>query len=166
MKQLAMLAVTLALGIALAQSAFYAPDGEYLAPGEGTSIRMMVDEHFPGALVTVHFVPEEVSQEKAAVVVFAWLTDRPLFAITRQPERIPEFIASFDLLGLLGSWQLAFELESNLGVADLTVVQALGAPSNRMTRTSELGRVERWEYDRYGLLLYFTNGGLSSVTRF
>jgi hypothetical protein len=163
MRQLAGIVAALVLGVSVAQSAFYSRDGELISTGDGVSIRMVVDEHFPGARIMMHMVPRELDDESGAVVIFAWLTEWPLFVLTSQPERIPEYIASFDYREFLQSWRLSFELETNLGVADVTVLEALGAPTYRTTSTSVSGRVERWEYAGLGVVLYFSNGGLTRV---
>lgn len=152
-------------------SNFYAwspEDGStFLAPGEGYSIQMVADEHFPGVRYMVHFVPDEVRGDDHASVMFKWLTDQPLFVLTGSPDRIEEYVASFDLEAFLSSWELEFELESALldeePVTDLMILEALGPPSSRTTNTTEAGQTERWEYAQYRIVLYFSDGVMTTV---
>ena len=153
---------------------FYAwvPEGEprFLAPSEGFSIRMIADEHFPGARFYNHIVPDEVSGDELAAIMFRWLTDEPLFALTGFPDRIEEYASSFNLREFLSSWMLEFELSTALQdetpVTDLTILEALGAPSSRVTRTTATGQGERWEYAQYRLVLYFSRGALVEVVTY
>lgn len=162
------------LGGALAQDNFYGwtPEGELqlLAPGDGFSVRMVGEEHFPGVRYYMHFVPPEVTGEDSATVMFRWLTDEPLFVVTTAPERIDAFVASFDLDAFLASWRLAFELQNALEdeapVPDLVILHALGAPSSRVTSTTANRQLERWEYAQFGLVLYFHQGALVEVVTY
>ena len=155
-------------------SGFYAwspEDGpRFLAPGEGYSIRMVADAHFPGVRFYVHHVPSEVRGDDHAAIVFKWLTDQPLFALTDSPDRIEEYVASFDLEAFLSSWRLEFELESALldeePVTDLMILEALGPPSSRTTHFTETGRIERWEYAQFRIVLYFSDSVMTTVVTY
>ena len=142
----------------------------HFGEGHGNSIRSIADEHFPGVRFMTHRVPDEVSGDELASVVFRWLTDEPLFALTGFPDRIEEYIESFDLSAILNSWELSFHLEMALGdempVTDVEVLEAIGAPSNRVTQVSASGRFERWEYARYRLVLYFQESLLVTLVTY
>ena len=163
------------IGFAVAQSGFWAlsEEGvEFLAEGEGNSIQSVADEHFPGVRFMTHSVPSELRGEDTAVVVFRWLQDEPLFLLTGEPERAQEYIESVDLPAMLNSWELSFELEFAIGregaapVTDVDVLEVLGGPSSRVTQASATGRVERWEYARYRLVLYFQQSILVTVVTY
>lgn len=153
---------------------FYAwspEDGpKFLAPGDGYSINMVAEEHFAGARFHTYFVPEEVSGNGWTTIMFKWLTDEVLFVLTGEPERIGEFLATFDLEEFLSSWKLESELTyamQNEGpVLDLEILNALGPPSSRTTVTTETGVTERWEYAQYRIVLYFSDGVMTTVVTY
>ena len=172
-RALMVMAALAVLGLAGAEGGFYAwtPEGlVFLAPRDGHSIRSVGEEHFAGVRYLMHLVPREVlGDEPSAGVMFRWLTDEPLFLVTRYPERAEAYIASFDRSEFLHSWRLSFALESAMDdrpVTDLEILTGLGAPANRMTQTTERGRTERWEYPRYRLILYFSQGALSRIVTY
>lgn len=118
-----------------------------------------------------HLVPDELAGEDAtATVVFKWLQDEPLFLLTGKPERVQEYIESFDLGELLSSWWLDFYLEAALegetSVTNVEILEVLGGPSSRVTQASVTCRVERWEYARYRLVLYFQQSILVTVVTY
>lgn len=168
------------LGAAWAQdSAFYAwsldetgaPQLEALAPGEGYSINDVMGEHFPGVRFMAPLIPLELSEGDDAAVMFRWLTDEPLVVLTKYPERAAAYVASFDLSEYLNSWRLSNAIEyamqyDEMPVTDLEILTALGAPSSRVTRTTETGQGERWEYAQYRLVLYFSRGALVEVVTY
>ena len=142
----------------------------HFGEGHGNSIRSIADEHFPGVRYTFHIVPDEVSGDELASVMFRWLTNEPLFALTGFPDRIEEYAASFNLREFLSSWKLEFELSTALQdetpVTDVTILEALGGPSSRVTRTTATGQSERWEYAQHRLVLYFSRGALVEIVTY
>lgn len=162
---------------AFARDGFWTPDGQLLAPfcdGCGNSIASVQAEFFPDVRRTMpHIVPKELlegSQSGITAVIFKWLTDEALFVMTDQPEKIPEFIASFDLSAFLRSWEFEFELTTALQdgevITDLEILDTLGVPTSRTTSTTSNTRIERWEYAQYRIVLHFHNSVLHEVVTY
>lgn len=155
-------------GFASAQhsAGLYLPDGTELEWPEVTNLATVLSTHFPGVLSRGHYVPDQ-EDDPVAIVYFELFSDRPMFVYTRHPERVTQYIASYDHRAYLTSWQFPFDLRSEgllNGVTDLYFFEAIGAPDSRVARSTAGGQYEIWRYSQYRVSLEFRDGRLVAFT--
>lgn len=151
----------------------FTPDGALLYQSTGDtfmSINEAMAKHHPGVPFRSHIL---FGTEFDGSVAFRLLTAEPLLVfihgdLSTEEKRdlIPEFIDSFDYNAYLNGWELAFDLRTQgieLGLGDIYVVEALGAPDSWLDRASVTGSISIMSYRRYGLSLTFVNGRLTEV---
>lgn len=151
----------------------FTPDGTLLYQSTGDtfmSINEAMAKYHPGVPFRSHIL---FDAEFDGSVALKLLTDEPLLVfihrdlpVEEQRDLVPKFINSFDYKAYLNGWELAFDLRTKgieIGLGDIYVLDALGAPDSWVDRTTASGSISVMSYRRYGLNLTFVNGRLQEV---
>ena len=161
-KQILTLITALLTIISFSQNTYY-PDGKKYT-GEANTINQLNKVFEENGLCYTHMPAGESHpdfEDDYTLVAFKLFTNKPLYVITENPNKIQKAINSFDIDKFFDSYHFEMALESYIdkgNLFDLFILETLGTPSKQSTYYEKDVRIDRWSYSELGVTLTFKNG--------
>jgi hypothetical protein len=144
---------------------FYYPDGTKYK-GTAKNIAQINKELEEQGRVYVDI--QSSSTDNFTTVGYKLFTNKPLWILTDNPDKVNDAITRFDLNDLMTSWKFESELEKYIkkGVlTDIFILETLGPPTNQAKYFDSNIAVENWTYDNLSLTLTLKKGIVTSYVK-